>query len=100
VVVACWFMSKITSLDTIVNKLKQVKSDYGAECIVLAQGTSREYESFLFRFANLLGTPNVLGAGHMCYLSRVATSLIICGKLPVVDYDGKTRSVSWYGETT
>ena len=85
------------ALDTIVNKLKQVKRDYGAESIVLAQGTSREYESFLSRFANLLETPNVLGAGHMCYLSRVATSLIICGKLPVVDYDENPQCVMVWG---
>jgi len=30
------------ALDTIVNKLKQVIRDYGAESIALAQGTSRE----------------------------------------------------------
>jgi anaerobic selenocysteine-containing dehydrogenase len=85
------------ALDTIVNKLKEVKSDYGAESIVLAQGTSREYESFLSRFASLLGTPNVIGAGHMCYLSRVAISLVVCGKLPIADYDGDPKCVVVWG---
>jgi len=85
------------ALDTIVNKLKEVKREYGAESIVLAQGTSREYESFLSRFASLLGTPNVIGAGHMCYLSRVAISLVVCGKLPIADYDGDPKSVVVWG---
>jgi len=85
------------ALDTIVNKLKEVKREYGAESIVLAQGTSREYESFLSRFASLLGTPNVIGAGHMCYLSRVAISLVVCGKLPIADYDGDPKCVVVWG---
>jgi anaerobic selenocysteine-containing dehydrogenase len=85
------------ALDTIVNKLKEVKEEYGAESIVLAQGTSREYESFLSRFASLLGTPNVMGAGHMCYLSRVAISLVVCGKLPIADYDGDPQCVMVWG---
>ncbi len=81
------------ALDTIVNKLKQVIRDYGAESIVLAQGTSREGESFLARFANLLGTPNVAAAGHFCYLSRVGASLVTCGNLPIADYDGNPKCV-------
>ena len=85
------------ALDTIVSKLTEVKREYGAESIVLAQGTSREYESFLSRFASLLGTPNVIGAGHMCYLSRVAISLAVCGKLPIADYDGNPRCVMVWG---
>ena len=81
------------ALDTIVNKLRQVIRDYGAESIVLAQGTSREGESFLARFANLLGTPNVAAAGHFCYLPRVGASLVTCGNLPIADYDGNPKCV-------
>ncbi len=74
------------ALDTIATKFKAVIDQYGPEHIVVGQGTGRDYESHLYRFANLLGTPNVLTAGHMCYVSRVSTSLITCGNLPVVDY--------------
>ncbi|RPJ21997.1 MAG: hypothetical protein EHM26_02450 [Desulfobacteraceae bacterium] len=74
------------ALDTIAAKFKAVVDQYGPEHIVVGQGTGRDYESHLYRFANLLGTPNVLTAGHMCYVSRVSTSLITCGNLPVVDY--------------
>ncbi|MFC1989766.1 molybdopterin-dependent oxidoreductase, partial [Chloroflexota bacterium] len=85
------------ALDTIVSKLQQVKQDYGAECIALGQGTSREYESFLARFANLLGTPNIFGAGHMCYLTRVGAGLITCGNLPICDYDNNPKCVMLWG---
>lgn len=81
------------ALDTIASKLQQVKRDYGAESIALGQGTSREGESFLARFANLTGTPNIFAAGHFCYLSRVGASLITCGNLPIADYDGNPKCV-------
>ncbi|MFC1819989.1 molybdopterin-dependent oxidoreductase [Thermodesulfobacteriota bacterium] len=74
------------ALETISTKFQAVIDEYGPEYIVVGQGTGRDYESHLYRFANLLGTPNVLTAGHMCYVSRVSASLITCGNLPVVDY--------------
>jgi anaerobic selenocysteine-containing dehydrogenase len=81
------------ALDTIAGKLQQVKRDYGAESIALGQGTSRESEAFLARFANLTGTPNVFAAGHFCYLPRVGASLVTCGNLPIADYDGNPKCV-------
>ncbi|MBI5649324.1 MAG: molybdopterin-dependent oxidoreductase [Chloroflexi bacterium] len=85
------------ALDTIAQNIYAYKAEFGAESIVLAQGTSREFESFLSRFANLLGTPNVMGAGYMCYLSRVAIALAVCGKLPIVDYEGDPQCVIVWG---
>jgi len=74
------------ALDTIAVRFQAVVDEYGPEYIVIGQGTGRDYESHLYRFANQLGTPNVLTAGHFCYVSRVSSSLITCGNLPVVDY--------------
>jgi len=85
------------ALDIIVNKLKQVIRDYGPEFIALGQGTSREGESFLARFGNLLGTPNIFAAGHFCYLSRVGASIVTCGNLPIADYDGDPKCVMVWG---
>jgi anaerobic selenocysteine-containing dehydrogenase len=81
------------ALETIANTFQAVIDEYGPEYIVVGQGTGRDYESHLYRFANLLGTPNVLTAGHMCYVSRVSTSLITCGNLPVVDYAGEPKCI-------
>lgn len=81
------------ALDTIVDKFKKVIEEYGPESIVVGQGTGRDYESHLYRFANLLGTPNVLTAGHMCYVSRVGSTLITSGTLPVADYEGGPKCI-------
>lgn len=85
------------ALDTIASKLKQVKTEYGAESIALGYGTGRNYEGFLYRFANLLGTPNVLTAGHMCYGPRIAATYITCGKLPICDYAQNPACVMVWG---
>jgi len=81
------------ALDTVIGKFKKVIKEYGPESIVIGQGTGRDYESHLYRFANLLGTPNVLTAGHMCYVSRVAATLITCGNLPVCDYAADPKCI-------
>ena len=85
------------ALDTIAAKLKQVKAVYGAESILLGYGTGRNYESFLYRFSNLLGTPNVITAGHMCYGPRIAATSITCGRVPVCDYDNSPKCVIVWG---
>jgi len=81
------------ALDKVTEKFKEVIKEYGPESIVIGQGTGRDYESHLYRFANLLGTPNVLTAGHMCYVSRVGATLITCGNLPVCDYEGEPKCI-------
>jgi len=81
------------ALNTIAERFRSVIEEYGAESIVIGQGTGRDYESHLYRFANLLGTPNVLTAGHMCYVSRVGATLITCGNLPVCDYEGEPKCI-------
>jgi len=85
------------ALDTIAEKLRQLKTEQAAESIVLGYGTGRNYESFLYRFANLLGTPNVITAGHMCYGPRIAATSITCGRLPVCDYENSPKCVMVWG---
>jgi len=78
-------------------RFKKVIAENGAESIVVGQGTGRDYESHLYRFANLLGTPNVLTAGHMCYVSRVGSTLITVGTLPIADYEGGPKCIVMWG---
>lgn len=85
------------ALDTISSRLSQIKKDYGAESIVLGYGTGRDYEVYLYRYANLLGTPNVLTAGHQCYGSRVAITTVTCGNLPICDYEREPKCVIVWG---
>ncbi len=85
------------ALGSITEKFQEVINDYGPESIVVGQGTGRDYESHLYRFANQLGTPNVLTAGHMCYVSRVAATLVTIGNLPVCDYEGGPKCIVMWG---
>ena len=81
------------ALDTIADKFKQIIKEHGPESILVGQGTGRDYESHFSRFGNLLGTPNILTAGHMCYLSRTGATLITCGNLPACDYEGEPKCI-------
>jgi anaerobic selenocysteine-containing dehydrogenase len=81
------------ALTTISVEFNKVITEYGPESLFIGQGTGRDYESHFSRFGNLLGTPNVLTAGHMCYLSRIGASLITCGRFPVCDYEGGPRCI-------
>lgn len=85
------------ALDTIADRINGYKRDFGAESIVMGYGTGRENESVIYRFANLLGTPNVLTAGHFCYGPRIATSIITCGSNPIVDYENRPQCIMVWG---
>ncbi|GAB6061345.1 molybdopterin-containing oxidoreductase family protein [Deferrisoma palaeochoriense] len=85
------------ALDAIAEKMLRFKETHGAESVVLGYGTGRENEAVIYRFANTFGTPNVLTAGHFCYGPRIATGLITCGGVPVVDYENRPRCLVLWG---
>jgi thiosulfate reductase/polysulfide reductase chain A len=55
------------ALDEIAAKLADVKQKYGAEAIATSSGTGRSHDEYRIRFFNLLGSPNNIGQGHICY---------------------------------
>jgi len=67
------------ALDTIANKMKEVKEKYGPEAIAIGTGTDRNSHAQLFRLANIIGTPNLFSEGHVCYVPKVRTTEITCG---------------------
>jgi anaerobic selenocysteine-containing dehydrogenase len=85
------------ALDLIAERILKVKEMFGAESIVFGYGTGRENEAVIYRIANLLGTPNVLTAGHFCYGPRIATGIITCGSNPIVDYENYPRCLMMWG---
>jgi anaerobic selenocysteine-containing dehydrogenase len=85
------------ALDTIAERINGYKRGSGAESIVMGYGTGRENEAVIYRFANLLGTPNVLTAGHFCYGPRIATSILTCGTNPIVDYENNPKCIMVWG---
>jgi len=85
------------ALDTITEKYNAIITEYGPEAIAIGTGAARDYTEYLYRFANLLGTPNVISAGHICYLPKLGASLVTCGSLPVCDYNGHPKCVMVWG---
>jgi len=85
------------ALDTIAERIIHYKEKYGAESIAMGYGTGRENEAVIYRFANLLGTPNVLTAGHFCYGPRIATSIVTCGTNPIADYENFPKCIMVWG---
>ena len=85
------------ALDLIAERMLAYKDSHGAESIVMGYGTGRENEAVIYRFANLLGTPNVLTAGHFCYGPRIATSIVTCGSNPIVDYENNPQCIMVWG---
>ncbi len=85
------------ALDAIAERINGYKAKFGPESIVMGYGTGRENEAVIYRFANLLGSPNVLTAGHFCYGPRIATSIITCGTNPIVDYENHPRCIMVWG---
>ena len=85
------------ALNIIAARILTYTEKFGAESIVMGYGTGRENEAVIYRFANLLGTPNVLTAGHFCYGPRIATSIITCGSNPVVDYENNPKCIMVWG---
>ena len=85
------------ALDNIAERILDYRARFGAESIVMGYGTGRENEAVIYRFANLLGTPNVLTAGHFCYGPRIATGIITCGSNPIVDYENHPRCILLWG---
>ena len=81
------------ALDTVAGRFQEIIDRHGPEAIIVGQGTGRDYESHFSRFGNLLGTPNILTAGHMCYLSRIGATLTTCGRHPAIDYANNPKCI-------
>lgn len=88
------------ALDTIAERILAFKEKYGPESIVFGYGTGRENEAVIYRIANLLGSPNVLTAGHFCYGPRISTSIITMGTNPIVEYEGFPKCIMMWGNNS
>jgi len=77
------------ALDVIVNKIKEIKAEFGVESISIGQGTGRHHYRHVVRFAHALGTPNWCEPGAaQCFHPRINAGGITYGDLPICDYYG------------
>jgi anaerobic selenocysteine-containing dehydrogenase len=75
------------ALDEVANGLSQAKEEYGAESVTFMKGYRGLTDSYLRRFANVFGSPNVTGVGHICMMPRLLSSGITFGFNPIPDYE-------------
>ncbi|MEW2523736.1 molybdopterin-dependent oxidoreductase [Streptomyces sp. NPDC047071] len=85
------------ALERIVGELTANIERYGPESIVLGQGTDRNYQEWVFRLANAIGTPNVVGPAHVCFYPRVMASVLTYGGFTFCDYDGDPHVILLWG---
>jgi anaerobic selenocysteine-containing dehydrogenase len=80
------------ALDTIVARIKKASAQFGPNCVVTGQGTGRGYNLFTLRLASTIGTGNLMGPAHVCYLPRLMVYTITAGARLLPDFHG------WGGE--
>ncbi|MBW1769192.1 MAG: molybdopterin-dependent oxidoreductase, partial [Deltaproteobacteria bacterium] len=77
------------ALDTVANKMIELKAAHGAESVAFMIGSAKGYhmESLVGRFANLFGTPNLAASSHVCHQPRQFASALTMGALPMPDFE-------------
>jgi anaerobic selenocysteine-containing dehydrogenase len=67
------------TLNEIADKLKQIKSDHGAESVVFGRGTYRTDYWSLSRFQHLYGSPNMYTPGQICFCNTWSIHTAVYG---------------------
>ncbi len=75
--------------ETIVQKLNEIKRDYGAESVVFCSGTNRGI-GYGLNLSIIFGSPNRIGFGplhgHACYAPKTTTTRLTIGDMVRGDY--------------
>jgi anaerobic selenocysteine-containing dehydrogenase len=91
-------VSWMQALDEIADRLKQIMAIHGAEAVVWGTGTNpRDDPSQAGRFFRILGTPNFVQQGQICYYPRSAVAMAIVGWFPHYSVRPQTRCVVLLG---
>lgn len=80
------------ALDTIAQKMKEAVAHFGPNSVCVGQGTGRGYNIYTLRLASSIGTGNLMGPAHVCYLPRLMVYSITVGAKLFPDFHG------WGGE--
>ena len=88
------------ALDIVASRLAQAKDKYGPESVVFAGGSFKGgfQEIYLRRLANVFGSPNVAGTGHVCFIPRNNASMLTYGFYAIPDFDYPPACVMLWGK--
>ncbi|MBW1937049.1 MAG: molybdopterin-dependent oxidoreductase, partial [Deltaproteobacteria bacterium] len=67
------------AFEEIASRMKEIIAKHGPEAIATTSGTGRTHDEIRQRFFNLLGSPNHVGAGAICYGPMCAVSHMLFG---------------------
>lgn len=84
--------------DTLVEKLKYYKENFGPETVAMFTGeggVSRQFPEYVKRFCSVYGTPNYSTSGSHCHLSKAMANMITVGALPSPDYENSRCITLW-----
>lgn len=88
-------------MSTISSQLARAKEKYGAESVLFILGGAIGYQdSYLARFANVFGTPNVSSMSPFCYLPRVNASALTYGFMALPDYEYPPKCIVLWGNNS
>ena len=74
------------ALNTITEKLQELKGKFGPESIAFGLGDPKGLElAFIQRFASVIGTPNVATPGHLCHIPEELASTFTSGSTCIAD---------------
>lgn len=76
------------ALDIIASELTKTKEKYGVESVAFMQGCAKGYQdSYLARFANVFGSPNIASMSSICFHPRLRGVLATYGFMSSPDYE-------------
>ncbi len=58
------------ALDIVADKMNRAIRKYGAESILFGHGAAKGAEVYLYRLANVIGTPNIVNSNQVCSIPR------------------------------
>jgi len=87
------------ALDTVAEGFIKTKTSYGAESLVFMRGSFKGgfQGTYLARFANAFGAPNIASMASVCYVPRVHGSVLTYGYTPVPDYANPPACIVVWG---
>lgn len=86
------------ALDEIAHKIKEIIKQYGAEGLSVWKGESLgsgQQRDLAHRFAQALGTPNILSNDTLCAVSKKAAIKSVLGSYPMPDIENARSIIIW-----
>lgn len=88
------------ALNVIADKLLELRESYGPESVWFHKGSGHDVctgdvRSYLHRFANVYGSPNISCPFYICYGPRVLNLYMMTGAIPAPDIENTSCAVLW-----